>query len=220
MSLTTIRTEDAEHEREGPLFGFLLGGPTQYTEALGRKIELPSFPPRECASTIAGIYGTTHYTLGYQLTEERGGLIRAIVYQPTSAGSLVFGGWSQEASRTNTSIADLRRKVSGFAQLPRNWDGEGAEPVSGETVAATLQILERIAIVLERKNTSSLPSVRPFPDGSVFFKWICGQKELTLTVDGQSIEVQRWEPLNAFQSQGLWEISVDATTEHVEWVLT
>jgi hypothetical protein len=222
MALTMLGTKDTECLPEGPLFGFLLAGSTPYTEAVGFKIEQPPFPPRECASTLEGVYAAPqHDTLGCYLTDEAtGGTIRAIVYQPTSAGSLVFGGWTSDSHRINANLPDLRRRVSGFPELPRNWDGEGAEPVSGETVATTLQVLERIAIVLERKNTSSLPSVRPFPDGSVFFKWICGQKELAITIEGTNVEVQRWEPLDAFQSQGLWEISVDATAEHVEWVLT
>jgi hypothetical protein len=222
MALTTLSTEDPERKPEGPLFGFLLAGYTPYTEAVGFKIEHPIFPPKERANTLAGIYvPPQHQSLSYYSVDETsGGVIRAIVYQPTSTASQVFGNWTRDTSRTMANLSDLRRRVSEFSQLPRNWDREGAEPVSYETAATALQILERIAIVLERKNTSSFPSVRAFPDGSVFFKWIRGQKELAITVEGTNIEVQRWEPLDAFQSQGLWEISVDATAEHVEWVLT
>src|SRR5208337_2036958 len=122
--------------------------------------------------------------------------------------------------RTAEAVSDLRRKVGGFATLAADWDREGAEPVSVETIDTSLQVIEHIAIVLERKNTVSTPSVRPFPDGSVFFKWIHGQKELAITVEGRRVEAQRWEPLNAFHSQGLWEISADGTSEHVDWVLT
>lgn len=123
-------------------------------------------------------------------------------------------------ARTAEMVSELRRKVSGMAQLSANWDGEGALAVSVETVDTSFSVIEHIAIVLERKNTNSIPTVRPFPDGSIFFKWIRGQKELAITVNGRDVEAQRWEPLDSFHSQGLWEISVDATSEQVDWVLT
>jgi hypothetical protein len=223
MALATRRTKDREQTQDDPLFGFLLAGSSRYLEAVGFKIEEPLFPPQECASTISGIYVVPqHGTFARYIAADEGigGMIRAVVYQPNFAASVGLDELAYNTFRTNAYMSDLRRKVAGFAQLSQNWDREGAEPISRETISTALQIIEHIAIVLERKNTSSLPSVRPFPDGSVFFKWICGQKELAITVEGRNLEVQRWEPLDAFQSQGLWEIPVDATAEHVEWVLT
>jgi hypothetical protein len=117
-------------------------------------------------------------------------------------------------------LAALRRKINHYLQLKNNWDGEGAQVVSQPTINTALQVIEHIAIVLERKRTSVLPKVRASADGSIVFKWIFGNKELVITVIGTNLEVQRWEPLDAFQSQGLWEHPIDAAAEHVEWVLT
>jgi hypothetical protein len=134
-----------------------------------------------------------------------------------------LGGQLGSLTLTSTiskTVAELHAKAAALAQLKKNWDGEDAEPVSTETLATTTRVLEHIFLMLSRKNSLSSPSIRPFPDGSVFFKWVQGQRELTMTVRGQSVDVQRWEPLDSYESQGLWEISVDDTPEHIEWVLT
>jgi len=123
-------------------------------------------------------------------------------------------------STISKNVAELCAKVAELAQLKKNWDGEDGEPVSAETLVATSRVLQHVFLMLSRKNALSSPSVRPFPDGSVFFKWVQGQRELTITIQGQSVDVQRWEPLDSYESQGLWEVSVDDTPEHIEWVLT
>jgi len=209
--------------QDDPLFGFLLAGNAQSRGAVGLKVEEPSFPPQECANTLTNLFVSSQHgtVVHYEAADELfSGLVRAVVYQPNTLVSAFVDEMTCGTYRTFTAVSSLRRKIVDFAQLTPNWDGEGAEPVERETIITGLQLIEHIAIVLERKNTNSVPSVRAFPDGSIFFKWIRGQKELAITVQGRNVEVQRWEPLDAFQSQGLWQISVDATSEHVEWVLT
>jgi hypothetical protein len=221
MALTTRQTQRRWQNCDDPRFGFLMAG-CDYFESVGTKIEEPAFPPKECAGTFTAVYvAPQHGTLSPFITRRgAGGLIRSVVYQPTSATPVLLEEFVYSALRSNANTSALRRKVSGFSHLPHNWDGEGAEPTSEDTINTSMRVVEQIAVVLERKNTSSLPSVRPFPDGSVFFRLICGQKELAITVENRNVEVQRWQPLDAFQSQGLWEISVDAIPEHVDWALT
>jgi hypothetical protein len=119
------------------------------------------------------------------------------------------------------SLSAVRRFIVDCMKLDHNWDNEGAEAISLETVTKAIAVINHAADVLKKQEFSDrlIPSVHPFPDGSIFFKWIVGQKELTITVLDGSIEAQRWEPLDAFVSEGLWEISIDDIPEHVEWVL-
>lgn len=126
---------------------------------------------------------------------------------------------SAAETRTTVIIGDLRRKILGFAAFVRNWDGEAAEAISITSITTSLRLLDHIGIVLSRRNVSSSPSVQPHPDGSIFFKWIQGQKELAITVLDKHLEAQRWHPLDAYRSDGLWEISVDDAAEFIEWVL-
>jgi len=118
------------------------------------------------------------------------------------------------------TVATLRQRLAGFTKLEENWDAEGGQAISAETITTAERLLEHIELILSRKNILSSPSVRPSPDGSVTFKWIQGQKELDLMVTGQAVEAQRWHPLESYESEGLWEISVDDTPEQIEWVLT
>jgi hypothetical protein len=118
------------------------------------------------------------------------------------------------------ALATIRQKLAGFTKLAENWDAEGGRAISAETLRTAERVLEHIELILSRKNILSSPSVRPSPDGSVTFKWIQGQKELDLVVTGQAVDAQRWHPLESYESEGLWEISVDDTPEQIEWVLT
>jgi hypothetical protein len=155
-------------------------------------------------------------------TDQEEEALFSILYGNSSL-AVHLGGQLGSLTLTSTilgTVAALRAKVAALAQLKKNWDGEDGEPVSAETLATTTKVLEHISLVLSRKNILSSPSIRPFPDGSVFFKWVQGQRELTITIHGQNVDVQRWEPLDSYESQGLWEVSVDDTPEHIEWVLT
>lgn len=221
MAMNTPRwlTKDREQAEES-VFGVLFGSQNLFPEVSGVCIG----NPRSVAQYLPNVLTTIVLNAGLGESIEYvppGEISRSVIYQPCAQSykcaveDMLFA-----EPRTREMISELRRRVNGFAALSANWDGERADPISAETVSTSLRVIEHIAIVLERKNTNSAPLVRPFPDGSIFFKWIRGQKELAITVDGWGVEVQRWEPLNAFHSQGLWEISVDATSEHVDWVLT
>jgi hypothetical protein len=208
------QTRETEQGVDDPFFGFLYGNTALVPELVGLKIQDPNAQAEQLSDAFTSKY------IYPRPRSQSPGLVGSVVYCRTCAAAVedmfAVAGHSPSAQK----MAELRRKILGFAQLRPNWDGEDGEELSPETIATALKIVEHIAIVLGRKNTCAAPSVRPFPDGSVFFKWIQGQRELTLTVLGRSIEAQRWEPLDAYHSQGLWEISVDETPEHIEWVLT
>lgn len=214
---TCARRTDEEGVEDAPLFGFLLAKNPQLLE--GIRIEQPSMLYEQSYTSTNPAFEYPPLLAGCSIPSHN--VMKAIVYQPlSSAGLAALDKMYMAERRTAATLSDLRRKVATFAHLGANWDGEGAEAPSPQTVASGEQVIERIAIILERRDTSAEPSVLPFPDGSIFFKLIQGQKELAITVLGRTVEAQRWHPLDAFHSQGLWQIQVDDVREHIEWVLT
>ncbi len=118
-------------------------------------------------------------------------------------------------SRINSLKAQLR-KLRG---LSPGWDGEHAPRFSSETIETAEQI---IGIILSRSLsclTAPKAVVGPLPDGSARFELTHKNKELFLTVSDKNVEVQRWQPLDAVDSQGLWETDARGTQEYLEWLL-
>jgi hypothetical protein len=197
-------------------FGYLQSTGDAFVETVNR-IEGTHHPQSGCTFLKDLIAASSQSSNTLLLDEHICYLIRPVVYQATCGSTGIL---TSIATAGNAAVSYLRRKVTAFSVLPPNWDAEGAEAVSATTITTARQIIERIAIVLERIKASTAPSVMAFPDGSIFFKWIQGQKELTLTALGTEIEVQRWEPLDAYHSLGLWNVTIDDVLENVEWVLT
>ena len=210
---TGARRANKERTADDPFFGYLLSENTDLLEAVGLKPTSEGFDlPQGLASTRV-YFPQKSNVITY--------VVNPVVYHPypTTEFTMLEQITSLESGAT-AGTAELRRKIAAFSKLGANWDDEGARPISKETIRRALQVVEHIAVVLERKNTASFPSVLPFPDGSVFFKWIHGSKELNIVVEGNNVAAQHWQPLDAYHSLGLWPISVDDTSEHVEWVLT
>lgn len=213
--------EPWEQEDDNPAFGFLMAQPpVQFYESEKGHITC------NCLANTTGGSGIRPLVLNHlhALIDDifaTGVVVRSVIYQPASVSCFraVQDLFAVEGDRSQI-LSDLRRKILGFKSLAQNWDGEGADPISALTVTTALRTIEQIEVVLSRKNASSSPSVRAFPDGSIFFKWVFGNKELALTVYQSAIQVQRWEPIEAVHSLGLWEVPVDEIAEHVEWVLT
>jgi hypothetical protein len=219
--MTTPRWLTKNREQTEPAcFGFMLADPNLFPEVIGVSVEDPCGFALHCSNVLTAVSLNPGSGKSGEFIA-KADISRPVIYQRyVQACQAALEDLCGAQPRTLEAVSELRRKVENFGKLEADWDAEGAVPISAETVNTALQVIEHIAIVLERKNTVSSPSVRPFPDGSIFFKWIRGQKELAMTVEGRNVEAQRWEPLDAFHSQGLWEIPVDATSEHVEWVLT
>lgn len=63
--------------------------------------------------------------------------------------------------------------VRDFVNLPKNWDSDGAEPISRETLEAAFALEE----LLKQK-----PWPAPGSDGSIAFEWHNGDDTLIITV--------------------------------------
>lgn len=109
-----------------------------------------------------------------------------------------------------------------IANLPPNWDGESADAPSKLAVktAGDLLIIAQTVVELATTAECPLPALFPTVDGGVLLKWTYGDKELKCTVVGDGVEVIRWKSVQAYESDGLWELPVRRVAEHFEWLLT
>jgi hypothetical protein len=105
--------------------------------------------------------------------------------------------------------------------LELNWDGEGAEPVSQETIRTAQLVLE-----LARETATSEPHPQiPLPvlfasvEGEVVLKWQFRERELKCIVIGRKVEAIRWSSHDQFESDGFWEIRPADVAEHFEWLV-
>jgi hypothetical protein len=69
-------------------------------------------------------------------------------------------------------LKEAQQKIASFAELPRNWDGQGAAAIGFETAdlaMKTLWDLASMAAMADHELPS--PAVGPSPDGGIGFEW-------------------------------------------------
>ena len=87
-----------------------------------------------------------------------------------------FGQVTQSVSIDEAYKESLDLLLDAFEEASRpNWDGYGAYPVSGVTVAQARAFLDLLPSTLPR------PEISPHPDGELAFEWSFGPRRL-LTV--------------------------------------
>jgi hypothetical protein len=108
-----------------------------------------------------------------------------------------------------------------ISTLPRDWDGDGAQAISADAVrtAYTLLSLAQTAAQSCRLLQCPVPGVFPSVDGTIVLKWVVGSKELKCTATDVMVEVVRWSSVEAYESDGLWEVPVHQISEHFAWLL-
>lgn len=173
---------------------------------------------------------------------------------------------NQRKKDWNSLSSELER----IAKLGYDWDGEGAEAITSDSVITVLTLLKigqevkrNIEIENESFNrflkscywpsqgltvndlltqeqkpqilsgltgdpwdafrqeisTETSPSLYPSVEGGITLKWIHRGKELQCTAFGDTVEVIRWKSSDAYDSDGLWDMKVEQTREHFEWLL-
>lgn len=71
----------------------------------------------------------------------------------------------------------------------------------------------------EDKFAQLMPSLYPTVDGGVTLKLFFGGKELKCTAMGGTIEIIRWQSAETYESDGLWDLNIEQTREHLEWLM-
>jgi hypothetical protein len=88
-----------------------------------------------------------------------------------------------------------------------------------EPSTATELIRDAWNAILARISTESVPGLYPTVEGGVTLKWIHRGKELQCTALGDTVEVIRWKSADSYDSDGLWDLNVEETREHFEWLM-
>jgi hypothetical protein len=96
---------------------------------------------------------------------------------------------------------EYRRKVLAL-QRKRNWDGEGADPITAEACRAAVEFVERLR---SRDPDLKLPRPAPSVSGAISLYW--AQQEEGLLVDIASADPARvafhWEGPNGSYEEGI-----------------
>lgn len=113
-----------------------------------------------------------------------------------------------------------RLELLRVSKLERNWDGESAAPVMEATLRTANVLLEAAALLANSRQMldKAIPKIFPSSDGSITFKFLRADKELKCIVDEDSVEVLRWQPLEAFEAEDLWKVAVSDVPEHIDWL--
>ena len=193
-----------------------------------------------------------------------------------------LGQWNRNADQARSlgsnDWSPLISELTRISKFGDNWDGEGAEHVSEESVKTALSLINiaqdvkrevadqnepfkwRISpfcepeistslttqgsiasiltyspeqepstatelirdawnAILARISTESVPGLYPTVEGGVTLKWIHRGKELQCTALGDTVEVIRWKSADSYDSDGLWDLNVEETREHFEWLM-
>jgi hypothetical protein len=109
-------------------------------------------------------------------------------------------------------------KLNDLERWPDNWDEAGGIHFGSETVGMARQVLDQMRSFVERNHVASDPHIVPLPDGSIRFEWANRNKEMFLTVLGDSIEVQTWRPLSAVDSERYDVIPLSSVLQELEWL--
>jgi hypothetical protein len=109
-------------------------------------------------------------------------------------------------------------KLNDLENWPDNWDEAGSAHFGSETVSIARQLLEQMRAFVERNRVASEPHIVPLPDGSIRFEWANDDKEMFLTIFGELIEVQRWHPLSAVDSERYEVIPLSSVHRELEWL--
>src|SRR6266581_4780097 len=133
-------TKEKEQTQE-PCFGILFANPAVFPEVLGVNVKDPcAFV--QCYSNVTSVVITSGYGKSAEFVAQAE-VSRTVIYQRyAQACKAALEDLYVGQLRTTEAVSELRRKVEGFGKLAADWDSEGAEPVSAETVNTALEVVE------------------------------------------------------------------------------
>jgi len=117
-------------------------------------------------------------------------------------------------------ICILRDRLKQFQIFSQGWDAASGEAFTAATITNADKVID--LILRECLVRSMVPNVLlgPVSDGSLRFEWKNDNKELFITVLGESVTLQQWQPLDAVESQGYWDTTLEGIHPQIGWLLT
>jgi hypothetical protein len=122
----------------------------------------------------------------------------------------------QQADRV---LRALQGQLDQIISLPAKSGIKEFADFDKSTIDACREIIRALSSYLvEGQTRDENVYLVPSEDGTVLFKWIRNNKELSITVEQNLLQVQRWMPLTSYESEGYWEITPGQVREHFDWL--
>jgi hypothetical protein len=131
--------------------------------------------------------------------------------EPTTQGQVEY------ASRL---LGKLQGQLQQVISMAKKSGSEKFADFEESTLDACQELINTLSsyLVNSQVKNESLFLV-PSEDGTILFKWIRNNKELSITIEQNVLQVQRWTPLSSYQSEGYWEITPDHVRDHFDWLI-
>lgn len=142
--------------------------------------------------------------------------IRLLQYTPEPIIQVSVGQFEHADRLLRTLQGQLEQIIS----LPASSGIEKFADFDQSTLDACREVIRALSsyLVESQARDENLYLV-PSEDGTVLFKWIRKDKELSITVEQNLLQVQRWTPLTSYESEGYWEITPDQVRDHFDWLI-
>jgi hypothetical protein len=124
---------------------------------------------------------------------------------------------ADKIARKICALRDRLRQLQSFSQ---GWDANKGETFTAETLASVSKVIDLFLTQCVVNSVVPCVLLGPLPDGSLRFECKKDNKELFITVLGESITLQRWQPLDAVESEGYWDTTLEGVQPQIEWLLT
>lgn len=123
-----------------------------------------------------------------------------------------------QLERVDRYLATLQDQLNRVDPVTSS-QSEDFEQFDSKTIATSRKLVGMLyPYLLKDIEEEEIPYVVPTPDGTILFNWLRRDKELSITVTHNILQVQRWTPLSSYESEGYWEIGLDKIREHFDWV--
>lgn len=110
--------------------------------------------------------------------------------------------------------AVVSRKLDRLAALERNWDAEGAGPISPQIIQAARNFAEDLP-----ENIVAPPAVVPMAAGNLQFEWNDGPRSLELEVeDTRTVHYLKWDSDERIEDEGFFSLDeVNRAVTLIRW---
>lgn len=111
---------------------------------------------------------------------------------------------------------DVNRALDRLAELPANWDAEGAPPIDHEIIQAARDFVARLP-----EDIASVPAVVPSAAGSLQFEWNEDRRSLELEIESPSvIHYLKWDPDRGIEEEDVFDINdTDRAVFLIRWFM-
>lgn len=125
----------------------------------------------------------------------------------------------EQIGKVDQCMMSLQQELELIVHLSPDSLGESTLAFKEETIETCKGLIKSVGGYLAGSDlTGTSPFLIPSPDGTVLFKWVVKEKELSIMVEESLLQVQRWNPISSYESEGYWEISLSEIGDQFDWL--